>query len=142
MNDWRVYSTVDMVNWTDHGSPLSYKSFSWGKGDAWAGQNIGVQIASTVSTNLAGGYWDVDNVRLTETPLPVLSDPRMTNSQFGFTLQGEPGLAFEILASTNLALPTTNWTSLGTLTNTTGVAPFLDPATSLSRRFYRARQLP
>jgi arabinoxylan arabinofuranohydrolase len=40
MNDWRVYSTVDMANWTDHGSPLSYKSFSWGTGDAWAGQCI------------------------------------------------------------------------------------------------------
>jgi hypothetical protein len=40
MNDWRVYSTVDMVSWTDHGSPLSYRSFSWGKGDAWAGQCI------------------------------------------------------------------------------------------------------
>ncbi|MFZ5893077.1 MAG: family 43 glycosylhydrolase [Myxococcota bacterium] len=36
MNDWRVYSTVDMVNWTDHGSPASYKTFSWGTGDAWA----------------------------------------------------------------------------------------------------------
>jgi arabinoxylan arabinofuranohydrolase len=40
MNDWRIYSTADMVNWTDHGSPLSYKSFSWGTGDAWAGQCI------------------------------------------------------------------------------------------------------
>ncbi len=40
MNDWRVYSTTDMVNWTDHGSPLSYKTFSWAKGDAWAGQCI------------------------------------------------------------------------------------------------------
>lgn len=40
MNDWRVYSTTDMVNWTDHGSPLSYKSFSYGTGDAWAGQCI------------------------------------------------------------------------------------------------------
>jgi arabinoxylan arabinofuranohydrolase len=40
MNDWRVYSTADMVNWTDHGSPLSYKNFSWAKGDAWAGQCI------------------------------------------------------------------------------------------------------
>lgn len=40
MNDWRCYSTTDMVNWTDHGSPLSYKSFSWSKGDAWAGQCI------------------------------------------------------------------------------------------------------
>ena len=36
MNDWRVFSTKDMVNWTDHGSPLSYQSFSWAKGKAWA----------------------------------------------------------------------------------------------------------
>ncbi len=40
MNDWRVYSSADMVNWTDHGSPLSYKDFTWAKGDAWAGQCI------------------------------------------------------------------------------------------------------
>jgi arabinoxylan arabinofuranohydrolase len=40
MNDWRVYSTVDMVNWTDHGSPASYKTFSWGTGDAWAPHGI------------------------------------------------------------------------------------------------------
>jgi hypothetical protein len=29
-----------MVNWTDHGSPLSYKSFSWAGGSAWAGQCV------------------------------------------------------------------------------------------------------
>lgn len=40
MNEWRCYSSKDMVNWTDHGSPLSYSSFSWGQGDAWAGQVI------------------------------------------------------------------------------------------------------
>ncbi len=40
MNDWRLYSTADVVNWTDHGSPLSYKSFSWSSGKAWAGQCI------------------------------------------------------------------------------------------------------
>src|SRR4051812_37842535 len=40
MNDWRLYSTVDMVNWTDHGSPAGYKTFSWGTGDAWAPQGI------------------------------------------------------------------------------------------------------
>lgn len=27
MNEWRVYSTTDMVNWTDHGSPLDLSSF-------------------------------------------------------------------------------------------------------------------
>lgn len=40
MNDWRCYSTTDMVNWTDHGSPLSYNEFEWSRGDAWAGQCI------------------------------------------------------------------------------------------------------
>ncbi|HSS37238.1 MAG TPA: family 43 glycosylhydrolase, partial [Polyangia bacterium] len=40
MNDWRAYSSTDMVNWTDHGSPMSYRTFSWAKGDAWAAQPI------------------------------------------------------------------------------------------------------
>ena len=40
MNDWRCYSSTDMVNWTDHGAVLSYKSFEWSRGDAWAGQCI------------------------------------------------------------------------------------------------------
>jgi hypothetical protein len=110
--------------------------------DPWAGQNIGVQIASTVGFDLAGGYWDVDNARLTETLLPALSDSRTTNGQFGFTLQGQPGVVFEIMATTNLALPISNWTSLGTLTNTTGTVPFLDSSTSINHRFYRAHQLP
>lgn len=40
MNDWRVYSTTDVVNWTDHGSPLHYNDFSWARGNAWAPQVI------------------------------------------------------------------------------------------------------
>lgn len=40
MNDWKCYSSTDMVNWTDHGSVLSYNTFEWSRGDAWAGQCI------------------------------------------------------------------------------------------------------
>lgn len=29
MNEWRVYSSKDMVNWTDHGSPMSLDTFKW-----------------------------------------------------------------------------------------------------------------
>jgi beta-xylosidase len=29
-----------MVNWTDHGTVLSYKDFEWSRGDAWAGQCV------------------------------------------------------------------------------------------------------
>ncbi len=40
MNDWRLYTTEDMVNWTDHGAVLSYKEFTWAKMNAWAPQCI------------------------------------------------------------------------------------------------------
>ena len=40
MQEWRVYSTTDMVNWTDHGSPLAIESFDWGDDRAWAAQCI------------------------------------------------------------------------------------------------------
>ena len=40
MPDWYVFSSKDMVNWTNHGSPLSPKSFSWATGDAYAAQCI------------------------------------------------------------------------------------------------------
>jgi len=40
MKDWRVYSTTDMANWTDHGSPMSLATFSWAQSDAWAGQVV------------------------------------------------------------------------------------------------------
>ena len=109
--------------------------------DPWAGQHIGVQIASTVDTNLAGGYWDFDNVRLIETVLPSLIHPQISSSHFSLTLRSEPGLRFEMLANTNPASPLSNWTSLGTVTNTTGTTNFTDPTTILDRRFYRARQL-
>ena len=40
MQEWRVYSTDDMVNWQDHGSPLALESFSWADDRAWASQTI------------------------------------------------------------------------------------------------------
>ncbi|MGP3961841.1 family 43 glycosylhydrolase [Nonomuraea sp. 3N208] len=40
MKEWRVWSSADMVNWTDHGSPMSVATFSWASADAWAGQAV------------------------------------------------------------------------------------------------------
>lgn len=36
MNEWRVYSSCDMRRWTDHGSPVQWKTFAWAGRDAWA----------------------------------------------------------------------------------------------------------
>jgi len=42
MKDWLLYTSTDMVNWTDHGAVASLKDFAWGKQDngAWAPQCI------------------------------------------------------------------------------------------------------
>ena len=74
MNDWRLYSTADMVNWTDHGSPASYRIFSWGTGDAWAPHGVarsgkfylyvplnnstGSKIGVAVANSAAGPFMD------------------------------------------------------------------------------------
>jgi beta-xylosidase len=40
MNDWHIFSSTDMKNWTDLGPKLSINTFSWAKSDAWAGQCV------------------------------------------------------------------------------------------------------
>ena len=109
--------------------------------DPWAGHHIGIQFASTVTTNLQGGYWDLDNVRLSEIGEPLIANPFSTNGQFGFSLLSEPGAVFEILSSSNLSLPLSNWTSVGLLTNESGSNIFTQPASD-GQRVYGARQLP
>ena len=62
MTKWRVYSSADMVNWTDHGAPISLESFSWARDRAWASQCIERNgkfywyiCAQTVENNMAVG---------------------------------------------------------------------------------------
>ncbi|KAF2279262.1 Arabinanase/levansucrase/invertase [Westerdykella ornata] len=83
MKDWRVFSTVDMVNWQDHGSPMSLKTFSWASANAWAGQviprngkfyyyapvraNSGrMAVGVAVSDNITGPYRDAIGKPLVE----------------------------------------------------------------------------
>lgn len=40
MTKWRVFSSTDMVNWTDHGAPIALESFTWAHDRAWAAQCI------------------------------------------------------------------------------------------------------
>jgi hypothetical protein len=110
--------------------------------DPWAGHALGIQLLSTVSLELAGGYWDVDNVRLTETPTPALtlSNPVATNTQFSFAILSDPGVQFEIQAATNLPTLSNAWVSLGKFTNLTGVTSFRDNSTNFHQHYYRARQ--
>ena len=108
--------------------------------DPWAGKPLGITfISTTYDPNLVTGVWDLDNVRLTETAATLLKNTSATNGQISFTLQSEPGLAFEILGATNVAAPT--WTRLAAVTNVSGNYTFTDSTTN-QQRFYKAHQLP
>jgi hypothetical protein len=108
-------------------------------GDPWAGQNIGIQILSTVSFELMGGYWDLDNVRLVKTLEPTLLNSAFTTNGFSFTVQSEPGQPFTMLTTTNLMTVASNWISLGTFTNVTGSTNFSHSSTNWNQRYYRAQ---
>lgn len=36
MHKWLLFTSTDMVNWKNEGSPLAVKDFTWARGDAWA----------------------------------------------------------------------------------------------------------
>lgn len=78
MNDWRCYSSTDMQNWTDHGSPLSYNTFSWAQGDAWAGQVINrngkFYFYGPMTRKNAGGA-RVIGVAVSDSPTGPFTDP-------------------------------------------------------------------
>jgi len=111
--------------------------------DVAAGKRLGIAFSSTTfDPSLITGVWDVDNVRLTENVATALTNATVgTNGVVSFTLASEPGLAFEILAGTNLTDSASNWATVSTLTNVTGAFDFTDSITN-QHRFYKARQLP
>ena len=76
MNDWRCFSTTDMVNWTDHGVIFSLDDIEWADARAWAPQaverngkfylycpvhkkNGGMAIAVGISDKPEGPYTDL-----------------------------------------------------------------------------------
>ena len=68
MYDWRLYSTTDMVNWTDHGSPMHYTDFSWATGDAWAAQCIPRNGKFYLYVPVKGGSGKSIGVAVADTP--------------------------------------------------------------------------
>lgn len=111
--------------------------------NAWAGKHIGIRLLSTTSFDLAGGYWDLDNVRLLESTAGEISLglPALSNGQFTFAVQSVAGATFELLTTTNAVAVPSEWRSLGFFTNSTGMTNITAPATNSSRGFFRVRQL-
>jgi hypothetical protein len=72
---------------------------------------------------------------------PVLVGLKKSTSGFQFTFSNSVGAVFGVVATTNLSIPFTNWTALGSVTELSpGQFQFTDPqATNNPRRFYKVR---
>jgi hypothetical protein len=78
-NAWRLYSSADLVAWTDHGAPLSVNTFNWATQYAWApsaaqrngfyyfyGPMDRTRIGVARSTSPTGGFTDPRGTPLIE----------------------------------------------------------------------------
>ncbi len=77
-------------------------------------------------------------------PSPMINPQSLTvlgNGAFQFTFPNADNTAFNVLATSDVSLPTSNWTDLGNATSIGGgVYQFTDPAaTGFIRRFYQLR---
>jgi len=102
-------------------------------GDAWAGRPMGLQLLSTVTPELEGGYWDLDNVRLTAVAGPEVQVSRV---------EGNLRVAWPSLAGCQYQLKVSNtlggWTNYGpALTGTGGELSQLYPLAGNDRAFFR-----
>jgi MYXO-CTERM domain-containing protein len=75
MNDWRLYSTTDMVNWTDHGTPAGLKTFSWGTDSAWAPQGVARNGKFYLFVPLNNNTGAKIGVGVADSPLGPFTDP-------------------------------------------------------------------
>jgi hypothetical protein len=83
---------------------------------------------------------DVIGYQLNYKP-PHLTGTNISNGNFQLNFTNTPGTSYAILATTNISLAITNWTNLGTTTETAaGQFQFTDTQANANKlRFYRAR---
>jgi hypothetical protein len=97
----------------------------------------------TLATVFVNGIQSTSSVVNIAVPIPIattLANPRLSpDGALQFTFTNTPGAMLGVLASTNLALPSTNWTPLSGVTEISpGEFEFTDlQATNHAQRFYR-----
>jgi hypothetical protein len=108
--------------------------------DPWAGKHLGIRLLSTTTHDLLGGYWDLDNVRLTVRqhlgPTITLS-PTANGYQLSWPVT--PGCVYQPQTSKDL----TSWSDLGpSLSPQGGIAEVLISEPDAQHAFYRVLVLP
>jgi hypothetical protein len=95
MNEWAVFSSLDLVTWKEHPVPLKAKDFSWASGDAYASKVVtqdgkyywfvsvshaskkGKAIGVAISSSPVGPFQDaIGEALITHDMLPAVKDEK------------------------------------------------------------------
>ena len=125
------------------GSPAIDKGGSGGPATDQRGRTRPYDFSSVV--NASGG--DSSDIGAFEvqaavgTPMLLVGSQKLPNGPFQFSFTNTPGASFTVLTSTNIALPSSNWSVLGAPNEISpGYFQFADPqATNRPISFYRVR---
>jgi hypothetical protein len=127
-----------------NGEPFTYSNWSIGEPNNYRGWGeYYVHTLSASPSTVAGTWNDTWNTNFNQGPLygvvevvgsGVVGSTRTVAGHFEFDVSGSPGDVYYIQGSTNLI----DWQSIGTVTNFTGIAKYVDSTPSnLSQRFFR-----
>jgi hypothetical protein len=99
-------------------------------------------LGYALATVFVGGIQSTSsilNINVTGPAIATLTATTLTNGSFQFNFTSNPGAKFAVLTCTNAALPASNWTTLGGVTEISpGYFQFTDPQPANDRqRFYR-----
>jgi hypothetical protein len=97
-----------------------------------------------LATVFVNGIQSTSSIVNISVPVPtaaILTGPQKLTNGFRFAFTNSVGALFGVLATTNVALPMSNWTVLGGVAEVSpGHYQFTDPqATNSPKRFYRIR---
>ena len=155
--DWYFNDTNLVASETQTGN---YTQVNEGPGGSLKGYIIS-NIVSTLTLNnlsaaaagkytvVASNYWGsitsspaILNLTSTSVPPPVINPQLVAGgNSFQISFSNDPGASFTVLRSTNVGLPLSNWTVVGTATEISpGEYQFSDPGAQTNvQRYYRIR---
>lgn len=114
----------DIQDWASSALPDSYDAF------CSAGEKLFLSAADLTSVDILG-------YALSYLP-PQLNGVKPGNGSFQLTFTNTPSTTYTVLSTTNIAFSATNWTNLGTATDSVpGQFQFTDSHATNATRFYR-----
>jgi hypothetical protein len=107
--------------------------------DPWAGKQIGIGVVSTTPQDKTGGYWDLDNVRLSSEVAGFALTLVRTGSELRISWPSTPGLYYQAKMSVDLK----SWSYIGVALPGTGQGLSATISTSNpAHAFFRVQATP